>query len=390
MMQKIKDVIGLFVTSEELFRLKGVEVAPFDPNRFIKIFEHIRELIHIPRVIQIIGTNGKGTTGRFIASLLHQQNLQVGHFTSPHLFSICERFWLNGDDISSTRLDEALEKLSSIAPLALQESSYFELATLLSLLVFSDCDWIVLEAGLGGEFDATTVIPKELTVFTPISYDHCQFLGTTIEDIAITKIRAMRGVSIMGLQTYSCVKEIAQCYASEHNYPLTFCEESSVLRKDFPLWMNQNLHLALQSVALMGYYPTHHHIRMLQPLRGRCEFLGDNILIDVGHNQACASVLVNVIPWKKYTLIFNAYEDKDYKAVLQELTQGIEEVLILPLHNPRIVSYDNLSQALETLQLPYRFFDYHIEYDKYYVVTGSFSVVENFLQSYDKILNNKE
>ena len=78
---------------------KGVEYAPFDPNRFKNFIASNPDFLSAaPRIVQIVGTNGKGTTGRFLAEILKNGGLKVGHFTSPHILSLTERFWFDGQD----------------------------------------------------------------------------------------------------------------------------------------------------------------------------------------------------------------------------------------------------------------------------------------------------
>lgn len=140
----------------EVLESKGIEYAPFDPDRAKRIYAQILPHITLPsRIIHIIGTNGKGSTGRFIAMGLEQNQKSVLHFSSPHLFDFKERFYTQGGDIEDSRLEEAHIALWQIE--SVRESSYFEYATFLALYVSQGCEYLVLEAGLGGEFDSTSV-----------------------------------------------------------------------------------------------------------------------------------------------------------------------------------------------------------------------------------------
>ncbi|MBT8348202.1 MAG: bifunctional folylpolyglutamate synthase/dihydrofolate synthase, partial [Sulfurovum sp.] len=160
---------------------------------------HIRE----PRTIHVVGTNGKGSTGRMVAYLAHKSGLSVGHFSSPHILRFNERIWLNGSDSRDDVLEEAHQKLFRILGNEISEKlSYFEYTTLLALVVFEHCDLMVLEAGLGGEFDATNVCDKVLSIITPIGIDHQAFLGESIEEIAGTKIRSIQTQVLLAPQVY--------------------------------------------------------------------------------------------------------------------------------------------------------------------------------------------
>lgn len=149
----------------------------------------------LPRfpVLHVVGTNGKGSTATILAELLRAHGLRVGLYTSPHFVSVRERVLVDGAMLSEdawARLGE--EALRQSEGLGL---TYFELLTALAVLAFSDakCDVAVMEAGLGGRFDATNVLDPALTVFTPIGLDHMNVLGNTLAEIARDKAGAMRG-----------------------------------------------------------------------------------------------------------------------------------------------------------------------------------------------------
>lgn len=148
-----------------------------DYARMPKAYQGIAFHLKLPKIIHLVGTNGKGTTGRFLAEMLHTKGLHVGHYTSPHILHFNERIWLDGDNVEDTTLEKAHETLLSwLEPSVAQSLSYFEYTTLLAMVVFSQiCDYIVLEAGLGGEFDATNIFPKCLSIITPIGLDHQAF-----------------------------------------------------------------------------------------------------------------------------------------------------------------------------------------------------------------------
>ena len=169
-----------------------------------------------PRTVHIVGTNGKGSTGRMIAHLAYKSGLSVGHFSSPHILKFNERIWLNGSDSSDAVLEESHQKLFTILGKEMSQNlSFFEYTTLLSFVVFENCDLMVLEAGLGGEFDATNVCDKALSVITPIGIDHQAFLGQSIEDIAGTKIRSIQKALLLAPQVYDEVHKVAKKIAEE-------------------------------------------------------------------------------------------------------------------------------------------------------------------------------
>ena len=182
-----------------------------DYTRMPRIYKKIKTSLQIPKIIHIIGTNGKGTTGRFLVNALYLLGYKIGHYTSPHILEFNERVWINGKNSSNEVLEKAHQKLQQLLIKEDADSlSYFEYTTFLAMIVFSKCEYIIMEAGLGGERDATAVFPKCLTLVTPIAYDHEFFLGSSIESIATTKLNAIQNSAILALQKYDEVYNIAQ------------------------------------------------------------------------------------------------------------------------------------------------------------------------------------
>ncbi len=140
---------------------------------------------HLPPVVHIAGTNGKGSTQALIRAGLEGMGKSVHAYTSPHLARFHERIRLAGALIDEAHLTEVLDEC--YAKNGGESITYFEITTVAALLAFSRvaADYTLLEVGLGGRLDATNVIARpELTIITPISIDHEQFLGDTLSKIA--------------------------------------------------------------------------------------------------------------------------------------------------------------------------------------------------------------
>lgn len=205
------------MTLQQFLENKPLFYEVIDTTRMPHAYESVKEYFTLPRIIHIVGTNGKGTTGRFLAQMLYACGLHVGHYTSPHIVKFNERIWIDGEDIDDATLDLYHQKLLSILSIQFQKSlSYFEYTTLLAMLIFCDqCDFVVLEAGLGGEFDATNVFEKVLSIITPIGLDHQAFLGENIEAIAQTKINSVKNNFVLAKQYEQEVYGIARDKASQ-------------------------------------------------------------------------------------------------------------------------------------------------------------------------------
>lgn len=138
------------------------------------------------RSIHVVGTNGKGSTSAFLASMLEAAGLRTALFTSPHLVNFSERFRIDGQEPAQERLEALLDTVMAQAP---AEATFFEIVTALAALCFAEerAEVAVMEAGMGGRSDATAVIPALMTVITPIALDHCDYLGATLAHIAAEK-----------------------------------------------------------------------------------------------------------------------------------------------------------------------------------------------------------
>ena len=142
----------------------------------------------LPPVIHIAGTNGKGSTSAFIKAGLESRGDKVHVFTSPHLINITERILIAGEQIDKKYFNFLLNKC--IEANGKDELSFFELITTVAFLAFSEnkAQWTILEVGLGGRLDCTNVIENPyLSIITPISMDHHEFLGNSIKKIALEK-----------------------------------------------------------------------------------------------------------------------------------------------------------------------------------------------------------
>ena len=360
-----------------------------DYDRFPKIYAKIKHHFKEPKIVHLVGTNGKGTTGRFLASVLYKNGFKVGHYTSPHILKFNERIWIDGSDINDDDLEFYHRELSGILEKDdLDALSYFEYTTLLAMKAYEKCDFVVLEAGLGGEYDATAVFKKELTLVTPIDLDHQAFLGSDITSIAQTKLNAIQKNSIIAKQKHKEVYEIVS--NMKH---LEIKTVDSVLDSDdqnkidtisdnlsLASYLKGNLSLAVAALKFLGVDYSVENFENAR-LFGRMSKIADNIIVDVGHNPLAASSIAQELCGKKYTLIYNSYKDKDYKTILSILKPIIDEVELISIEGQRVGGVSSLHEVLNDLKIKYADFC-DLKPDKDYLVFGSFSVVEQFLKEY--------
>jgi len=377
---------------EAFLNTKSLHYDKIDYTAMPKIWESVKHYFSLPKIIHIIGTNGKGSTGRFLAEYLYRSGFSCGHFSSPHIKRFNERFWKNANEATDTLLEEAHKKLISILPKAFRESiSYFEYSALLAAVLFEDCDYAIFEAGLGGEYDATNVFKKELSLVTAIGYDHEEYLGDSLKDIALTKLNSIEKYAILGEQKNKEVQEIAYLLAKKKGLKIfgykEFLNEQEIKSienfisdEGFAHFFVQNLSLAMSSVKFLGFDIKVELLKGVE-IFGRCQKIAPNITIDVGHNPLAALAIKKNFSDKSVTLIYNSYKDKKFKKILSILKPIIKEVEVLPLDNKRALKYEQLSEVLNELSLKHSKFS-DVKKSKEYLVFGSFSVVEEFLKRY--------
>lgn len=363
-----------------------------DFDRFPNAYNLIKNELKIKPVIHIVGTNGKGSTGRFLAMILKASGKKVGHFTSPHLFKFNERFWIDGSIVSDLQLQEAHESLlayfKNLNKADLPNTlSYFEWATLLAAQLFKSCDEIILEAGLGGEKDSTNVFPKKLSVFTRIAYDHIDILGNTLESIARTKFNAMENIAIMPKNIAQ--KEIAyeisknkNCQIIESENQISQGLEEYAKKFNLPSFLIDNLNLAANAFKILYKDIDVDNIFSKLgkiDLPGRLEKISSNVWIDVGHNEDAAIMIANHFKGKKINLIYNAYDDKDISAVLRTLKPIIKELFIYKYSGDyRKIANDEILEFANKLNIKASFFK-EIKASEDYLVFGSFVLINRFL-----------
>ena len=379
---------------KEFLAKKPLFYKEIDHTRMPNAWNSIKEHFSLPKIIHIVGTNGKGSTGRFLAYYLYKSGFKTGHYTSPHILSFNERIWINGQNISDELLEENHKKLLSILDPIFQESlSYFEYTTLLAILSMKECEYIVLEAGLGGEHDATAVFDNILTLSTVIDYDHKEFLGTEIKDIAKTKLNAAKKSLIIGqqqyLEVYCTAEEIKfekniEVYLYNHfltNDELILFSEF-IIKEKLPSFLYKNLTLALSAVKFLGYNVDLDRLKGIS-FFGRCQKLTDNVTIDVGHNPLAAKVLYEHFRGKKVVLIYNSFKDKEFSLILKILKPIIKRVEFIPVENQRVAKKEDIIKVLEDLSLEFSDFR-KIDNNEEYLVFGSFLVVEAFLKAFNE------
>ncbi|AXP09510.1 Mur ligase family protein [Campylobacter hepaticus] len=379
---------------ESFLLQKTMNYDKIDCFLMFKMYEKYKNFFKDIPIIQLVGTNGKGSTGRFLTQLLENLNYTIGHYTSPHIFTFNERFYLKGEIVSDEQLEKSHEKLEKIFQKDLYRLSYFEYATFLAMFIFEECDFIILEAGVGGEYDATSIFERKMNIFTKIGLDHTQILGHSLELIARTKLKVMAPLALISDEQEQSVLNLAKKIALLKNVNLQIASLSADLKKDFeiycikyslPYFLKHNLKLALRACEILSSKEqTLRALRKLQALnlRARCEQIDKDIFIDVGHNIMAAQALLEKFKGEKLILIYNSYLDKDIFQILKTLKPIIDTIQIYKYKSiERKLADDQIYSIASKLEIKCEEFK-KLEENKKKLVFGSFMLVENFLKEW--------
>lgn len=295
------------------------------------------------KTIHIAGTNGKGSCSHTIAAILQSQGYKVGLYTSPHLVDFRERIRVNGECLPEQYvIDFVEENRAFIEPL---HPSFFELTTAMAFKYFAEqkVDYAVIEVGLGGRLDCTNIITPVLSVITNISFDHTQFLGNTLAEIAGEKAGIIKpDVPVVIGEYIEETRPVFEKVAEERHSPILFAQDEDIsMNVDIELkgsYQERNRKTILAAINVLHQTMTisdeairngFGHVCELTGLRGRWEKLGEAPLVicDTGHNLAGWKYLatqINDVDAQVKHIVFGMVDDKDVEHVLQLLRDKLK------------------------------------------------------------------
>jgi dihydrofolate synthase/folylpolyglutamate synthase len=313
-----------------------------------------------PAYIHVAGTNGKGSTCAFIASICREAGFRTGLYTSPHLISFQERIQLNGNYIPEDDVLEGVLRIRASIKDWDPHPTFFEITTALALAWFKrrDADIVVLETGMGGRLDATNIVTPIVSVITPIAFDHEKYLGDTLETIAGEKagiIKKSRAV-VSSLQ-HPAAKAALNSKAREMG--------TSILWADSPYngpvgipgkiqhWNAALATLAIQASTLPISTQTMQEGLSKTQWPGRFQQVSKDLILDGAHNPDAAKVLVenwrNCFGNEKAALIFGCMADKNIAEILKVLEPIVESIHLTTIQSPRAVSVEQLQAICGSL-----------------------------------------
>lgn len=325
------------------------------------------------KAIHVAGTNGKGAVVALLDAALREGGLKVGRYTSPHLVKLNERFFLDGSPVDDLKLDlvsSNVEKAVSSSGDAGEGMTFFEALTAVafSLYAESKVDVAVLETGLGGRLDATNICNSALTIITRIGLDHCDWLGETVEKIALEKAGIIKpGVPVVLGENLPEVREIVENRAKELNSPFYYAPDMVLefdIPEDFSLLGSFNRENALTAMAALMVIRERSLLNISRPENliagfskvvwpGRFQKVG-NVIVDGAHNPPAARALVKALgelPEKKYVLIAGFCADKDVDETLSILAPFVSKAYAIRTNNPRSLEPEDLAIKMKALRI---------------------------------------
>ncbi|MEY4293922.1 MAG: hypothetical protein RIR29_572 [Actinomycetota bacterium] len=393
------------------------------------------------RVIHVTGTNGKTTTTRIIERILRELGLRTGRFTSPHLVRLNERMAIDGEPVGDQQLAEVwadIEPILAMVDAELEAEgdtklTFFEALAVLGFAVFADApvDVLVLEVGMGGEWDSTNVADGDVAVFTPISIDHAERLGSTIAEIAKTKSGIIKpGAIVVSSEQPAEALAVLEAKAAE------IAESFAVYGRDFEI-LDVEPDVAGQRFSVKTltseyrdlFLPLHGEyqaenaalaISAVEAFFGVSNRLFDDVLrvaiadstspgrlqvvsrkpltiLDAAHNpggaESLARAMKKTFGAPKAVAVISILGDKDARALLQALNSTAETFVVTQSTSPRAIEVHELEKiAIEifgesrvrSASTPYRAVELAKELvseNGAIVVTGSITLVGDVLKN---------
>jgi dihydrofolate synthase / folylpolyglutamate synthase len=323
--------------------------------------------------IHVVGTNGKSSTVRMTAAILSAHGLRTGSYLSPHLVSFGERVRIGDEDLKPDEFAAAVQRAAHAAELvnhsltgddrvsqfeALTAAAYSELAE-------REVEVAVIEAGLGGRYDATNVIPSKVQVLTSVGLEHTRWLGPTIRDIAIEKLDVVQdgGTLVLGPGLAADAREVARSVAQErHATIVDAAADPGVPVAAAGSFQRRNFAVAV--AAARAYLGTLDDAAVLAAaasvlVPGRLQQIADEplTLLDGAHNPDGIAALSESLPdlmagHDRLVAVVSILDDKDASGMLVTLCRDCDALVFTSSQNPRALPPPTLQSLARQLSGP--------------------------------------
>ena len=384
---KYKECEEFLFNSLPMYQRIGAAAYKADLSTTVALLDALGNPQNAFKVVHVAGTNGKGSVSHALASILQEAGFRVGLYTSPHLKSFRERIRINGKMISPYYITHFVEENKAL--FSELKPPFFEMTVAMAFHYFARkrVDIAVVEVGMGGRLDSTNVVHPLLSVITNVSYDHTQFLGKTLPEIAREKAGIIKeGVPVVIGETHPETASVFEAVAREKNAPILFADrryqiadvETSVVRRRptmiFDLYRDDKLYMGhvishyvgsyqqknFQTVAAaydqlfaegeMPIYTFKHGVRKMERtgLMGRWQLLQTHPLCiaDTGHNEAGIGYVTEQlknVKAKQLRIVLGMVSDKDVEHILPLFPKDAV-YYFTNAHIPRAMKAEELQQ----------------------------------------------
>ena len=351
----------------------------FKLERILSVFKKLNISKIAKKIVTVAGTNGKGSTVSFLESILKNNNYKVGAFTSPHILKYNERIKINGREIDDDQLLDAFELIDKKREN--NTLTYFEFATLSAFYIFSklDLDVVILEVGLGGRLDATNIIDSDISIITSIGIDHTEFLGNTIDSIALEKAGVMRPFKKSIFAQNNPPAAIYKYAKNKSVNLLVHNNDYQVIRhpKNWELSSKSLSIKKIPNLKLIGDYQYNYaaasvlalkeilpscldNISLLKTalseteISGRFQYIQNSpdIILDVAHNEDAAKSLLKNIKDKGYeqiNVVLGILNDKDVYSIVEPFIPYVNNWFIGTINSERGMNAEEIEYRIKSM-----------------------------------------
>lgn len=335
-MRTYQETINWLFTNLPMFQRVGASAMKADLTNITALCEYLGNPQKKFKSVHIAGTNGKGSTSHMLASIFQEAGYKVGLTTSPHLKDFRERIRVNGVMVDEEFVIDFVEKHEE--KIIQQKASFFEIAIAMAFEYFAQqkVDIAIIETGLGGRLDSTNIILPELSIITNIGLDHTQFLGDTLDKIALEKAGIIKpNTAVVIGETTTETKSVFEQISKERNADVLFAEDKhfqdlpSDLKGSYQIKNKRTVLTAIEQLQKQNWNISGENISngLLNvvkntSLRGRWDVLGHDPLIvaDTAHNPhglVEVSKQINEQAYNQLHLVLGFVNDKDVLSILK-------------------------------------------------------------------------